>query len=182
MLDELGSIDTSAIDELRDIKREQEVLDSRLEQMEEKKETVSQVVYDRVRADYESQLAALEERATPLEEQARKEYAKLSTLHDKVTAALETARLNREELEFRHELGELEDNQLEERLEEADECMKERDVELGEAEKLKSRFIEVFDSEKELESQLEEKFRETGGPGKVREEASAEAPLTESTG
>ena len=57
---------------------------------------------------------------------------------------------------LRHELGELEDKVFEERLDEADERLKERDLELSETEELKSRFIEVFGAEEELAAQSED--------------------------
>ncbi|MGE5235542.1 MAG: hypothetical protein ACM3O7_04225, partial [Acidobacteriota bacterium] len=71
MLEELQHIDTSAIDELKAIKQEQEVLQQRLAKMDDKKGAVSQAVYDRVKSDYQTRHRKLEERARPLKDNAR---------------------------------------------------------------------------------------------------------------
>ena len=156
MLEKLGEIDTTAIEELVEIKAEQELLESRLEAMEEKKGDVTDEVFDRVRADYEARLADLDEQARPLKDQARREYARLRDLHQQCEDGLRAARLDTEELRFRHDLGEFEDEEFEKQLEASEKSEEERSTELAEAERLTERFVEAFRSREELEEPIEE--------------------------
>ncbi len=54
MFDELREIDTASIEELVRIKKDQEVLEDRLARMKSEQANVSELVYKRVLADYES--------------------------------------------------------------------------------------------------------------------------------
>ena len=169
MLDELRAIDTSAIEELCTIKEEQELLQSRLAAMDEKKGDVSEAVFERVRQDYETRHESLEQQARPLKEQARGEYAKLRALHSSCQQALEAAVLDKEELEFRNGLGEFEEDEFSRRMKECEELVEQRTAELEEAEKLRGRFVEAFHSEEELE----QPEPEPGPPGPEEQEEEA---------
>jgi hypothetical protein len=151
MIEELEKIDTSAIEELGTIKQEQELLGERLHHMEERKEEVSDVVFTRVRRDYESRLNELDDQARPLKERARQEYATLRGLFERLQSALEAARLDKEEAEFRHELGEFTDSEFGAREKELESHLTQQQADLAEVEKLKQRFIQAFRSEEELE-------------------------------
>ena len=151
MREELRGIDTSAIEELVRIKKEEDVLAARLEKMESNKANVSQVVYDRVRKDYETKTGALNSESRPLKEQARGEYAKLRGLLDQMKKSLDEARLDKEELEFRKDLGEYEPKMFEERLAECETRLEERQSALDEADAVRSQFLGAVRTEDELE-------------------------------
>jgi len=150
MLEDLSRIETSAIERLCEIKHEQQVLDQRLEMMKEKEGSVSEAVYKRVQSDYFDRHQALEDKARPLKEQARQQYARLRGLREQIEGTLEAARLDKEELEFRHGLGEFEEEEFKERLSACETQLTAREAELEEAENLKARFLEAFHSEDEL--------------------------------
>jgi hypothetical protein len=150
MLDELEAVDKSTIEELTTIEQEQATLRERLDAMEEKKDRVSEVVYQRVRADYETRFQTLEDQALPLREAARVEYRTLQDLLGRMQAAVEAARLTREELEFRRELGEFDDEAYESKLGEADGELERVEGEFALAEEVKERFIAAFPSEDDL--------------------------------
>lgn len=150
MLDELQNIDTSAIEDLCTIKAEQQTLSERLQRMEDRRESVSEMVYRRVRGDYEARHGELESQARPLKQRARTEYGKLMALVAAMSGAMESARLAKEELEFRHELGEFTDGDFAARRDAAIEDVGRCERELGEAEQLRARFVEAFHSEDEL--------------------------------
>jgi len=156
MSEELQSIDTSAIEQLQTIKQEQDVLQQRLDAMNNRSGQVSEVVYERVRADYLDKYQALEEKARPLKTQARAEYARLSALNQRLTASLEEARLAKEELEFRNELGEFEEKEFKQRLAESESLVKECEKQVAEGDKLRARFVAAFHSEDELTAGEEE--------------------------
>ena len=175
MLDDLQQIDTSAIEQLVRIKEEQTVLNSRLQKMDENKSSVSNVVYQRVRGDYETRLSALDNEARPLKDHARREYAKLRTLQLGMEKALEDARLGREELEFRNSLGEFEAGEFDEKLGEANDVLNERQSHLDEAIELKARFLTAVKSEEELTSGTAEPLP----PPRPRTAAAAPVPPPE---
>lgn len=151
MIEELQQIDTSSIDELGVIKREQELLAARLAKMDELKDTVSPTVFARVRTDYEARAKVLEEQARPLKNAAHQEYAKLRGLWEKFQASLEAATQDREELAFRHQLGEFQEKEYKERLLDCEARLQRHTAELADAQALKERFLAAFLSPEELE-------------------------------
>lgn len=176
VLDELSEIDTAAIEELSRIKEETELLEGRLARMEEEKDQVSSAVYERVKADYESRCRELDEKARPLKERAREEYAKVRALEDRLREDLDAARLEREELEFRHRLGEYDDETYQERLGAGDKTLSEREGKLGELEEVKRRFVGAVRSAEELEGGADV-AAEADGPRETRlEEVPEEEP------
>lgn len=164
MLDELKAIDVTVIEELRTLKAEQETLHERLEAMEAKRDEVSQVVFDRVHGDYQTRYDALEDTARPLKQRARAEFATLTDLLQRMTDAVEAARLATEELEFRNELGEFEKADFEKRMDEAKKTLERCETELGEGEALRERFVSAVRSEDELLSGDDEELAETEAP------------------
>ncbi|MFV2071588.1 MAG: FHA domain-containing protein [Thermoanaerobaculales bacterium] len=155
MLEELEKIDVSTIQDLCTIKEEQQTLRERLDTMEEHRDEVSEAVFVRVHADYSTRYDRLEEEARPLKSRAKAEYARLMILNEKLGKAVESARLAKEELGFRHELGEFEEGEFETRSGECDEALAKSEGDLADGEKLKERFIEAFHSEEELLSGTE---------------------------
>ncbi len=169
MFKELEEIDVSAIEELAGIKEEQEVLEERLTKMEGEREHVSAAVFERVGGDYRERCDALEEKARPRKEAARGEYAKLRSLSERLTEVLEKARLDKEEVEFRHELGEFDEEAFKERLAGCEKEVEDRQAELGEVEEMMQRFRDAFRSEEEL-------LTEAATPSDVPEAATLELP------
>ena len=152
MRDELQQIDISPIADLVRIKREEETLRERLQKMEASRGKVSPVVYARVHSDYEAKQAALDAESTPLKQRARVEYVKLKAVRGEVERLVEESALEKEELEFRNELGEYADAEFATRLSDCEKRLAERRSELDEIEMLRAQFIGAFHSEHELES------------------------------
>jgi Inner membrane component of T3SS, cytoplasmic domain len=151
MTNELQQVDTSAIEDLQQLKHEQEILGGRLERMEEKRGKVNDEVFARVRRDYERRIAELEEEARPLKEQARAEYAKLRAIYERIEKASKTVALSKEELELRHELGEFEDADFQGKITELEVSLDQHQQQLADALGLKERFVAAFPSEEDLE-------------------------------
>jgi pSer/pThr/pTyr-binding forkhead associated (FHA) protein len=180
MLEELKEIDVSAIQELRSITKEQDTLRKRLESMEKKKESVSDAVYERVQSDYGSRYDELEATASPLKDQARSEYAKLKALIDRMEAVLEEANLAKEELSFRHDLGEFNEKDFKAQLEEREQKIEQSQSELDQANQLKAKFIAAFHSEEELEDSMPPPPpAPASAPPEAPAEVPDEAPATE---
>ncbi|MBD8525183.1 FHA domain-containing protein [Pseudomarimonas arenosa] len=152
--EELAAIDTSVLDELTRLKQEVETLDDRLKAMEEKKESVAQAVYQRVKGDYESKRKQLDKDAAPLKDKARQEYAKLFALLSRSEADHEAATLDREEVEFRHTLGEFDQEEFDRRIAEIDQRVQAKADVREQAQGLRERFVAAFRSEEELNSKV----------------------------
>jgi hypothetical protein len=150
MLEEMQKIDTSVIDELMEVKRERETISGRLSKMTTEQAQVSDVVFRRVKRDYETRLSGLERKAAPLKDRGRGEYGKLKALLDRLESQHQSTKYDKEELEFRHRLGEFEDKAFEEKLSELERKLDEQKGHLAEANDLRGRFVDAFDSEQEL--------------------------------
>lgn len=156
MLEDMPKIDLSGIESLRQVKGECHTLQERLDMMEAKKDKVSAAVYQKVKGDYSNRLEAMKAEAEPLKNQVRAEYAKLRQLMESLTKAGEKAQFEKEELEFRHELGEMVGKEFEKAHQAAVQTCTERQAELDEADQLRAKFLEVFDSEADLEQPPQE--------------------------
>jgi len=150
MLEEMQKIDTSVIDELMEVKKERETVASRLAKMTAEQPQVSDVVFRRVKRDYETRLSGLERKAAPLKDRGRGEFAKLKGLLDRLDTQNQSTKFDKEELEFRHRLGEFEDKDFEKKLAELEGKLDEQKGHLSDAGDLRARFADAFDSEEEL--------------------------------
>ncbi len=149
---ELSEIDLSPIGELVRIRKEETVLEERLSKMEAKNEKVSPVVYARVKGDYEARKSALAKESKPLKEKAHREYQRLKLLRAEVERAVEAVSLEKEELEFRKDLGEFADDEFKKRLGDCDKRLAEERQELEGVLQMRNTFAGAFRSEEELES------------------------------
>jgi len=141
--EELRQIDTSPIEALVGVQAEQEHLTNLLAKAEASKDKVAAAVFTRVRQDYQARLEALEAKARPLRERGQAEQARLRPVHDRFRQALEGARLDLEELRFRHEVGELPEAEFESRRTALEEALAAKDRDFQEAEALAQRFVSV---------------------------------------
>ncbi len=148
----LGAIDLSAIDSLKTLKLEQDQLSERLQAMDELKASVATAVYLRVRGDYQQRLSALEDRASPLKQAARDQYARLRSLLDRFEADHEAVKLDQQELELRNKLGEFDDKEFQRRIKGIETSVKEKAEARARGLELKARFLEAFHAESELDS------------------------------
>jgi hypothetical protein len=149
MLKELEAIETKDVEALVEIKREHDVVQQLIEKATSSKDKVPALIYERVMADYDARLKALEAQARPLRQSARAEFAKLKALHTRLTGGLESAKLDLSELEFRHEIGELTDDVFETRRTAAQEALNTSQTDFDDADKIRARFLEVIPTEPE---------------------------------
>ena len=151
--DALNAIDLSAIESLKKLKLEQDVLDERLKAMEDLKAQVANAVYLRVREDYQKRQQSLDEQSRPLKQAARDQYARLRTLLERFEADHEAVKLDQQELELRHKLGEFDDKEFAKRIKAIESSVKEKAEARARAEEIKARFLEAFHAESELEQE-----------------------------
>lgn len=110
------SVDVSVLDELIELRRQQALIDQFCARADEMKAKVDLAVYNRVVADYASRRQALESQAAPLVTRALAEYRKLRAILSQVKSINDAAQLDKDEVEFRHSLGEIDEAARKERL------------------------------------------------------------------
>ena len=76
----LATVDVSALESLKRLKQEQDLIDERLRAMSALKDSVAVTVYQRVFEDYQKRRQQLESEAAPQKHKVRAEFAKLHDL------------------------------------------------------------------------------------------------------
>jgi hypothetical protein len=148
----LAAIDLSSIDALKTLKHEHDQLESRLHSMEEMKAGFPDAVYQRVRDDYLQRMRGLDDKAAPMKRSAREQYAQLRALLGRFESDHEAVKLDQQELELRHKLGEFDDKEYQHLVKTVEVTVKDRAEAHARALELKTRFLEAFSSESELEN------------------------------
>ena len=147
---DFNDLDLSVLDELTELQARRTQIVGRLTQMDERRGDVAPAVYLRVRADYEQQRKRLENEEEPLKQNARGIYARVRDRIDTLEREEGDARLNLQELEFRHSLGEFDKPQFNVRKADIDAGINARAANFGRAKKIRERFLAIFGSEAEL--------------------------------
>jgi hypothetical protein len=150
--DQLRGVDTSVLDRLVAVHQEEARLEEYRSRAQQMKGKVTEAVYRRVLDDYLKRGAALEQQAAPLRTKARAEYRKLRALVDHISRAYEQAKLEKEEVEFRHAVGELDDERCAERLQAPQRVLDECQADMACIDEYKARFIDALGSEAALDA------------------------------
>ena len=158
----LAAIDLSAIESLKKLKAEQDQLDERLKSMDELKANFAPPVFERVRADYTKRLDDLDQQAAPLKQAAREQYSNLRQLIERFEADHEAIKLDQQELELRHKLGEFDDKEFQRRIKAIEASVKDKAEARARGLEMKARFLEAFHAESDLESHRRRGRAESG--------------------
>ena len=150
MPDELVPCDTSVLDDLIEATRQESVLDQFRRRADQSKDNVDETVYRRVMDDYAARLQALEAATEPLRVRARAEFARLRAACERIEDAQAHASLDKQELEFRGTIGEIDAASLADRLREPAQTIDDCGTELTRLETHKARFVAAFGSEEAL--------------------------------
>ena len=137
-------IDISILEALIELRKQQAQVDQFCQRAEERKDKVEAAVFSRVMADYGKRRADLEAQAAPLVTRALVEYRKLRASFDAVRATQAAARLDKEEIEFRHALGEVDDPVKAERLKEPERLIAETTEQLLGLDKQEALFAQAL--------------------------------------
>jgi len=149
--DPLAGIDLAPLDALKALKRDADLLRTRRASLEALKAEFAEPVYRRVDADYARQLEVLERKAEPLRQQALAAYTGLrGALHD-IGGAHEAVKLDRQEIDLRHKLGEFDAAERDSRAAAIETALGESRAAHERAQSLRARFLEVFPNEAELD-------------------------------
>jgi hypothetical protein len=150
MADDLTPCDTSVLDDLIEATRQEAVLEEFRRRAEQNRDKVEEAVYRRVMDDYAARLQALEANAEPLRARARGEFAKLRAAYDELEATQDRARLEKQELEFRGQIGEIDAGQLADRLQDPVRTLDDCRAAIARLDSHKARFVAAFGSEEAL--------------------------------
>ncbi|MGH8174099.1 MAG: FHA domain-containing protein [Rhodanobacteraceae bacterium] len=149
--DMLSGIDLASLDALKTLKHDADQLRSRRAALDAMKADFAEPVYRRVDADYAKQLDALERKAEPLRQQALAAYAGLRTAVKDIDSAHEAVKLDRQEIDLRHKLGEFDGAERDRRVASIEATLNETRVAHEQSQALRARFLEVFPDEAELD-------------------------------
>lgn len=149
-MDPFDKFDATPADELASLKKQIDEVRTRMAQMDELKSGVANAVYLRVRADYDTRLQGLEQRSGPLRLAAQKAYATLSSELTRLEAEHEAMDLDRQEVEFRHQLGEFDVAERQSRLKTIEDKVASKAAILDQGRKLRERFLAAVKDESEL--------------------------------
>lgn len=147
-------VDVAPLDQLIAIRHEQARLDQFRERADSLRAQVDEPVFRRVVEDYTRRHGTLERRADPLKAQARGEYRTLLDWRAGVESAHEDARLIRQELQFRHAVGELDEAALDVQVQGPEETLAQCRAELASIDALTARFVEAFGSAETLAAEM----------------------------
>lgn len=150
MADSINDIDISLVGELAALKLERDRLEGYRSRADLMKDGVDAIVYRRVLEDYAAKHTDLDRKSAPLTARARTQYQALLVLEGQVRTGFEATRLAKEELEFRHAVGELSDADLAERVQGPLQALAERQAELDGIAATKAQFLSVVSSEQVL--------------------------------
>lgn len=150
--EQLNTIDTSVLDELLEKRKEEVRIEEFRQRAETMRATVDPAVWQRVADDYAARLARLSAEAGPLKGQARLEYSRLRTVMDRLTAERRAAETEKAELELRHAVGELSDEDLAERLRGSVAVLERCDADAEAVDALRARFVEAFGTEDAIDA------------------------------
>lgn len=142
-------VDASILDALIEKTKVERQLEAFRSRALEKKGKVDAAVSARVLADYDTRLRGLRAEAEPLRARARTEWEKLRALYAEVAGREERARLDKQELEFRHEVGEIDEATLNDRIKTSAAVLDACAADVAALDRQKARFLEVF-TESEL--------------------------------
>lgn len=149
-MDPFEKFDATPADELAMLKKQIDEVRTRMTQMDELKAGVANAVYVRVRADYDARLNDLDQRSGPLKLAAQKAYATLSSELSRLESEHEAMDLDRQEVEFRHQLGEFDVAERQRQLKIIDDKVSSKAAILDRGRKLRERFLAAVGDEGEL--------------------------------
>lgn len=156
---DLSKLELTAVDALASLKKERDQLSERLTAMSARREQVSAEVYQRVHDDYRRRLDELASQAAPLKQKAGEVYRALRAELARLDQEFALARLDREEIEFRHSLGEFGSEELKQKLQTVDARIEAHGQARQAAGEMKARFLAVVESETELDGSDEDTAR-----------------------
>jgi len=141
--DDISSFDVSALDALLRLEAEQRSIRVLSEKASARRAREAEI-YARVTKDYETRMAALVEQASPIRERLRDDLQKIDALLHSSHDALNGAKGQLQECEFRHEIGEFDAEEFKRCQHAAQAAIKEKETEVESVKALRQRYVDVM--------------------------------------
>ena len=146
MAPDFDSIDVSQLDTLAKLEADQRAIRALSEKAAWHRDKVFEV-YSRVIRDYGARLTALEEQAGAVRDRVRDDLRTIDALHDRCREAVNEARVELQESEFRREIGEFTREEFLKRQEAAERTIAARQQEFERVRDLRLRYLELLPAE-----------------------------------
>lgn len=143
----LDEIDTASLVPLIRVRQQQAEVRTLMDRALASKHLAAHAIYDRVMASYQERLDALNAEAQPLWQAGQVQYTKLRALYQRVAAALESARLDLHEAEFRRQIGEITEAGFQQRREDCESRLARHQDEFERIDQLLKLFMDAIPSE-----------------------------------
>jgi hypothetical protein len=146
MAPDLGNIDVSLLDTLARLEADQRSIRALSEKAAWHRDKVFEV-YSRVVSDYTARVGALEERLGTVRQRVREDLRTLDALYIRCRNAVDQARVDLQESEFRREIGEFTREEFLKRQEAAERTIADREQEFEGVKALRLRYLELLPGE-----------------------------------
>jgi len=150
MTDELINIDTTVLDQFLEVTRQQRLLDELQARAEQGKAQVDESVYRRVVADYAARVATLSAALEPVTLKIRAGFDHIRASYEQIEERYQRALLEKQELEFRQHIGEIDAVQAAERLAAPTQAIRDCQTGMARLDDYRSQFAEAVGSEEAL--------------------------------
>ena len=150
MAEKFIQIDTAVLDQYSEVIKQQRTLEEFRVKAEQMKGRVDEAVSRRVIDDYAARLHAINTATEPLRAKVRAEFERLRAAYDRFEQLHERAWMEKQELEFRQQVGEIDAIQATERLAGPAQTVEDCRQGMARLEQIKARFIDAFGSEEAL--------------------------------
>lgn len=143
-------INEKLLEEAAILKNERDMIRTRIEKIDEKKDEVSPTVYQKVRNEYANRFKEATDALLEKKVDVDRELSALYDTRNNITAQLESHKQVLEEAKFRHTLGEFDDKQFKEASEQAEEKTKKFEKILGAVNNNIKRYEAIFPQDEGL--------------------------------
>jgi FHA domain len=141
--DDLSSLDVSALDALQRLEADQRAIRVLSEKAAARRAREAEI-YSRVTKDFEARLSALVAQAEPVRQRMRDDLKKMDAILRSAEDALNGARVQLQECEFRHEIGEFDREEFQRCQQAAQAAIKEKEAAVQSVEAMRHRYLELL--------------------------------------
>ena len=144
--DDLTRFDASHLEALAQLEADERTIRALSEKAVLRREREAEI-FGRVMADYDARMTAIAAQSEPVRQRVREDLQKLQALYQNYSEGLARARVQLQECEFRHEIGEFTPEEFERCQQTAERTIAERAAELDAATALRQRYLELLPNE-----------------------------------
>ncbi len=157
------------IKSIKKLDEEKSVYIERVEKLEEKRGSISDVVYKKIRGDYDKKIETLNAEIYPLVEQLAVQKSEVESLLKEIEEELAEVNIKKEEIQVRCDLGEFSQEKADEMIKALDDENKERFDLFNKLKKYSEKMDEVLESNILMQENSTPDFQEVEGIDEIDE-------------